>query len=82
MIRLGDKGEKKVQDFSVKGRQKPIANSAATERFKEENGIDLIAKVQFLLQQDSYSFWTDGRRILAYDARYHQGGINEEFVNC
>ncbi|MBA0666062.1 hypothetical protein Goklo_002518 [Gossypium klotzschianum] len=49
--------------------------------YQIQAGIDLIAKLQFLLQQDSYSFWTDGRRILAYDAGYHPDGINEEFVN-
>ncbi|MBA0674770.1 hypothetical protein Goari_016350, partial [Gossypium aridum] len=27
-----------------------------------------MTKAQYLLQQKSYCFWTDGRRILAYDA--------------
>ncbi|MFQ6622788.1 hypothetical protein Gotur_002760, partial [Gossypium turneri] len=29
--------------------------------------IDLMTKAQYLLQQKTYKFWTDGRRILAYD---------------
>ncbi|MBA0700444.1 hypothetical protein Goari_022405 [Gossypium aridum] len=32
-----------------------------------------MTKTKYLLQQKSYCFWTDGRKILAYDARvgYH-----------
>ncbi|MBA0763393.1 hypothetical protein Gotri_012838 [Gossypium trilobum] len=28
-----------------------------------------MTKAQYLLQQKTYSLWTDGRRILAYDMK-------------
>ncbi|MBA0605042.1 hypothetical protein Godav_017657 [Gossypium davidsonii] len=41
-----------------------------------------MTKAQYLLQQKSYCFWTDGRRILAYDAGagYRQDDRSKESV--
>ncbi|KAK5793865.1 hypothetical protein PVK06_035030 [Gossypium arboreum] len=40
--------------------------------------IDLITKTQYLLQQKTYSLWTDGRRILTYDIGNTQDDKEEE----
>ncbi|MBA0692688.1 hypothetical protein Goari_010225 [Gossypium aridum] len=40
--------------------------------YQIQAGIDLMTKTQYLLQQKTYNFWTDGRRILAYDTGYKQ----------
>ncbi|KAH1040394.1 hypothetical protein J1N35_042137 [Gossypium stocksii] len=42
--------------------------------------IDLMLKVQYLLQHDTYVLWTDGRRILAYNTERPHQERNEESV--
>lgn len=41
-----------------------------------------MTKTQNLLQQNPYCFWTDGRRIMAYNAscENHQDDKDEEFI--
>ncbi|MBA0779394.1 hypothetical protein Gotri_003649 [Gossypium trilobum] len=39
-----------------------------------------MTKAQYLLQQKTYSLWTDGRRILAYDTGNTQDDRDEESV--
>ncbi|MFQ6665103.1 hypothetical protein Gotur_031965, partial [Gossypium turneri] len=46
--------------------------------YQTQTGIDLMTKVQYLLHQQIYKLWTDGRRILAYDTRNIQNDRNEE----
>ncbi|MFQ6644841.1 hypothetical protein Gotur_018848, partial [Gossypium turneri] len=45
-----------------------------------QTGIDLMTKAQYLLQQKTYSLWTDGRRILAHDTGNTQDDRDEESV--
>ncbi|MBA0756051.1 hypothetical protein Gogos_020648 [Gossypium gossypioides] len=35
--------------------------------YQTQTVIDLMSKAQYLLHQEIYQLWTDGRRILAYD---------------
>ncbi|MFQ6621013.1 hypothetical protein Gotur_001432 [Gossypium turneri] len=39
-----------------------------------------MTKAQYLLQQKTYSLWTDGRRILAYDTGNTQDDRDEKSV--
>ncbi|MFQ6621667.1 hypothetical protein Gotur_001552, partial [Gossypium turneri] len=47
--------------------------------YQTQDGIDLIAKAKYLLQQKDYRLWTDGRRILTYHSlAYHSEERDEE----
>ncbi|MFQ6646806.1 hypothetical protein Gotur_020676 [Gossypium turneri] len=35
--------------------------------YQTQTGIDLMTKAQYLLQQEIYKLWTNGRRLLAYE---------------
>ncbi|MFQ6647938.1 hypothetical protein Gotur_020981 [Gossypium turneri] len=35
--------------------------------YQIQTGINLMTKAQYLLQQKTYSLWTDGKRILTYN---------------
>ncbi|MBA0731010.1 hypothetical protein Golax_000042, partial [Gossypium laxum] len=41
---------------------------------------DLMTKAQYLLQQEIYKLWTDGRQILAYETGNIQNDRDEESV--
>ncbi|MBA0846611.1 hypothetical protein Goshw_004570, partial [Gossypium schwendimanii] len=45
--------------------------------YQTQTGIDLT-KAQYLLHQQIYKLWTDGRRILAYDTGNIQNDRDEE----
>ncbi|MBA0716159.1 hypothetical protein Golax_015016, partial [Gossypium laxum] len=46
--------------------------------YQTQTGIDLMSKAQYLLHQEIYKLWTDGRRILAYDTGNIQNNRYEE----
>ncbi|MFQ6620154.1 hypothetical protein Gotur_000211 [Gossypium turneri] len=36
------------------------------ERYQVQTGIDLLSQARYLLHDDVYKLWTDGRRILTF----------------
>ncbi|MBA0808113.1 hypothetical protein Gohar_023874, partial [Gossypium harknessii] len=62
---------KKVKEHLIKNIDRCYNDSSY---YQTQNGIDLIAKAQDLLQQEIYHLWTDGRRILTY----YTGNIEED----
>ena len=42
--------------------------------YEVQTGIDLLSQAHYLLHEDAYKLWTDGRRILAFS----NGNIQEE----
>ncbi|MBA0755793.1 hypothetical protein Gogos_020931 [Gossypium gossypioides] len=48
--------------------------------YQTQTGIDLMTKAQYLLRQEIYRLWTDGRRILAYETGNIQNDKDEESV--
>ncbi|KAH1092280.1 hypothetical protein J1N35_019537 [Gossypium stocksii] len=48
--------------------------------YQIQTGIDLMSKAQHLLQQNTYIFWTDGKRILAYNTGQPQKEKDKESV--
>ncbi|MBA0754488.1 hypothetical protein Gogos_021545 [Gossypium gossypioides] len=46
--------------------------------YQTQTEIDLMKKAQYLLHQQIYKLWTDGRRILAYDTGNIQNDRDEE----
>ncbi|MFQ6624373.1 hypothetical protein Gotur_004305 [Gossypium turneri] len=46
--------------------------------YQIQTGIDLMLKAQYLLHQEIYKLWTNGRRILAYQTGNIQNDRDEE----
>ncbi|MBA0707701.1 hypothetical protein Golax_019730 [Gossypium laxum] len=46
--------------------------------YQTQAGIDLMSKAQYLLHQEIFKLWTNGRRILAYQTGNVQNDRDEE----
>ncbi|MBA0755259.1 hypothetical protein Gogos_019932 [Gossypium gossypioides] len=80
-------------DYSKNDWQPPIINSQRRQRtldkkidkcykglsyYQTQTGIDLMTKAQYLLHQEIYKLWIDGRRILVYDTGNIKNDKDEE----
>ncbi|MFQ6668484.1 hypothetical protein Gotur_034113 [Gossypium turneri] len=50
------------------------------DHYQVQTGIDLLSQAHYLLHDDVYKFWTDGRRILAFPNGNIQKDRDEESV--